>query len=250
MHKNIGRLKEDEFVLAIDGKKAKDLSHNLKHILREIYGLFDGEEILKCGLVEKLQKPDFFIEYKGIRKYISLKTGRAETINQEGLKQFLEYLRSWNVSIDSQKTFLYYHFGDGTMDGSGNRRIEYYELAAKLRTRIIDLNEELNKSKDFIKDVVHRMLFKGTVDTNIPADYIYFGDVHYGVICSEAQIFKHIDRRTWEYMDNPHIGPIQFRPHARYTNSPIKKEKSRWKVDFWLSNLAADLEYIAERYDG
>ena len=250
MHKNIGRLKEDEFVVAIDGKRAKDLSHNLKHILREIFGLFDGDEVLKCGLVDKLQKPDFFIEYKGVRKYISLKTGRAETINEEGLKQFLEYLRSWNLSVESQKTFLYYHFGDGTMDGSGEQRMEYFELIAKLNTKIVALNEELNSSKEFIKDVIHRMLFQGSVDSNIPADYIYFGDVNYGVVCSEAQIFKHVDRRDWEYMDNPHIGPIQFRPHARYINAPIKKEKSRWKVDFWWANLSADLEYIAERYDG
>ena len=63
MHKNIGRLKEDEFVFAINGKRAEDLSHNFKHILREMFGLFDGKEIIKCGLVEKLQKPDFYIEY-------------------------------------------------------------------------------------------------------------------------------------------------------------------------------------------
>ena len=250
MHKNIGRLKEDEFVATINGKKAKDLSHNLKHTLREMFGLFDGEEVLKSGLVDKLQKPDFYIEYKGIRKYVSLKTGRAETVSEEGLKQFLAFLRSWNLSIESQKTFLYYHFGDGTMDGSGKERMPYFDLVAILKDRILALNAELNRSKDFIKEVIHRMLFKGTVEANIPADYIYFGDVNYGVVCSEAQIFKHVDRRTWEYMDNPHIGPIQFRPHARYIGSQIKKEKSRWKVDFWWANLSADLEYIAERYDG
>lgn len=250
MHKNIGRLKEDEFVFAINDKRAEDLSHNLKHILREIFGPFDGKEVLKCGLVEKLQKPDFYIEYKGVRKYISLKTGRAETIAEEGLKQFLEYLRSWNLSVESQKTFLYYHFGDGTMDGSGTRRYDYFELIAKLSDRIKKLNEELNESKDFVKDMIHRCLFQGTVETNIAADYIYFGDINYGVVCNEKQIMKHVDRRTWEYMDNPHIGPIQFRPHARYINTTIKKEQSRWKVDFWWANLSADLEYIAERYDG
>jgi len=250
MHKNIGRLKEDEFVKAIDGKKAKDLSHNLKHNLREMFGLFDGEEVLKSGLVDKLQKPDFYIEYKGIRKYVSLKTGRAETVAEEYLKLFLQYLRSWHLSEESQKTFLYYHFGDGTMDGSGEKRMEYFELIAKLAPRIAKMNEELNSNKDFIKDMIHRCLFKGTVETNIEADFIYFGDINYGVVCSEAQIFKHVDRRTWEYMNNPHIGPIQFRPHARYIDSPIKKEQSRWKVDFWWANLSADLEYIAERYDG
>ena len=250
MHKNIGRLKEDEFVFAINGKRGDELSHNLKHILREIFGPFDGQEVLKCGLVDKLQKPDFYIEYKGNRKYISLKTGRAEIVAEEHLKLFLDYLRRWHLSIESQKTFLYYHFGDGTMDGSGEKRFQYFELIRILGPRIKKLNEELNQNKDFIKDLIHRCLFKGTMESNIPADYIYFGDVNYGVVCNEKQIFKHVDRRTWEFMDNPHIGPIQFRPHARYINTPIKKEKLRWKVDLWWANLSADLEYIAERYDG
>lgn len=250
MHKNIGRLKEDEFVEAIDGKRAEELSHNLKHILREMFGLFDGKEILRCGLVEKLQKPDFYIEYKGIRKYVSLKTGRAEIVSEEHIIPFLKYLRTWHLSEESQKTFLYFHFGDGTMDGSGAQRIDHHTFMAKLGPRIALLNQELNQNKDFIKDVIHRCLFKGTLETNIEADYIYFGDVNYGVVCSKTQIFKHVDRRDWSFMDSPHIGPILFRPHARYINKPIKKEALRWKVDFSWANLSADLEYIAERYDG
>ena len=51
-------------------------------------------------------------------------------------------------------------------------------------------------------------------------------------------------------MDNPHISPIQFRPHARYIGKEIKNEKRRWEIDFWWANLGADLDYIAERYDG
>jgi len=250
MHKNIGRLKEDEFVFAINGKRAEDLSHNFKHILREIFGPFDGKEIIKSGLVEKLQKPDFYIEYKGIRKYISLKTGRAQTVAEEKLKQFLAFLRDWHLSEESQKTFLYYHFGDGTMDGSGEKRMDYFVLVQKLAKRIAKMNQELNQNKEFVKEVIYRCLFKGTVETNVEADYIYFGDVNYGVVCNKTQIFKHVDRRTWDFMDNPHIGPIQFRPHARYIGAPIKKELSRWKIDFWWANLSADLEYIAERYDG
>ena len=144
MHKNIGRLKEDEFVFAINGKRAEDLSHNFKHILREMFGLFDGKEIIKCSLVEKLQKPDFYIEYKGIRKYISLKTGRAQVVGEGDLKAFLNFLRSWNLSVESQKTFLYYHFGDGTMDGSGEKRMEYFELIQKLNIVIKSITIKKN----------------------------------------------------------------------------------------------------------
>ena len=250
MHKNIGRLKEDEFVFALNNRKAGDLSHNLKHILREMFGLFEPDDIVKCGLVDHYQKPDFYIEFRGQKKYISLKTGTARIVAQEGLKQFLGFLREWNLSKEGQKTFLYYHFGDGTLDGSGETRIDYLKLMNDLTDKVKLLNKELNSSKEFVKAFVERCLFKGTQESNIEADFIYHGDINYGVVCSKSQIFKHIDRRTWEYMDNLHIGPIQFRPHARYVGVPVKKEESRWKIDFWWAGLEADLHYIAERYDG
>lgn len=254
MHKNPGRFREDEFVSAINGKKAGELSHNLKHMLREIFGIFDPNEILTCKLVEHYQKPDFFIEYKGVRKYISLKSGKADEIAQEGLKSFVLYLRKSGLSKKSQQTILLYHFGDGTNDGSGKYRLDYNELRLLLKERIKDLNDELNNSTDFILKFIERHLFKGTTESNIEADYIYHGTIDYGIICSKTQIMKHIKRRAemknWDFMDNPHIGPIQFRPHARYINKKISSEERRWKVTIWWANLQADLAYISERYDG
>lgn len=171
MHKNIGRLKEDEFVLALNNKKAKDLSHNLKHILREMFGLFDGESIVTAGLVEKYQKPDFYVELNGIRKYVSLKTGRSVIVGEEKLKSFIEFLRQYDISKRTQQTFLYNHFSDGTMDGSGNKRYDFMQMQVRLKDRIIELNKEFNSDKQFIKDVVVRCLFKGTFEGNIEADY-------------------------------------------------------------------------------
>ncbi|MCR4699203.1 MAG: hypothetical protein K5762_07560 [Bacilli bacterium] len=250
MHKNIGRLKEDEFVRALNGKKICDLPHNLQHMMKEIYGFFDPEEVVIAGLVDKFQKPDFFIEYKGDRKYISLKSGRATTVGEEDLKKFVLYLREKGLSIHSQATILLNHFSDGTMDGSGKERIDYVKFKAMISDRIKELNEELNCNKDFVIDFVVRHVFIGTVEGNQPADYICFGDVNYCVVCSKEQVIKHLHRRDWKFMDNPHIGPLQFKAHARYVGKEIRYEYKRWKTDIWWANLGPDMQYIAERYDG
>ena len=250
MHENNGFVNEKEFVFRLDGKRVGDLSNNLKYMIREIFGVYDDEEIVHSGLIDNYQKPDIFIEFRGLKKYISLKSGNAVNVAEEKVDLFIKYLRSKGISKESLKTILYYHFGDKTLNGTGEKRLEYHELFYLLYDRIKKLNEELNKNKQFVIDFVIRSIFKGTSEDNIEADYIYFGNVNYGVLCSKAQIIKHIQRKSWDFMDCPHIGPLLFRPHARYVNKEIKSEKRRNTVDIYWANLFADLTYISNRYDG
>jgi hypothetical protein len=250
MHQNPGFVNEKEFIFRLNGHKVGDLSNNLKYIVKEVYGFYKDDEVVYAGLVDNYQKPDIYIEFRGIRKYISLKSGNASTVAEENIKLFIQHLRKCNVSTRSLKTILYYHFGDGTLNGTGKNRMDYNVLRVKLNVAIRELNRELNNNKQFIKDFVVRSMFKGTNPDNIEADYIYFGNVDYGILCSKTQILKHIDRRSWDYMDNPHIGPLQFRPHARYVHTKITSEKRRWAVDIYRANLCADLTYISNRYDG
>ena len=250
MHKNPGIRKEEELVQALDGKKVKDINNNLKYVLREMFDHLDDNEIVRSNLVGGFQKPDLYIEYKLHRIFVSVKSGGAKIVHQELLKSFIGFLRSLGVSTRSLKTFLYYHFGDGTMDGTGEKRLPYHTLQIKMAKRIKEFNDELNADKDIIKQVVDRCLFLGSHEGNIPADYIYYGNSEFGCISSRIQVLKHIKRKDWFYMDNLHIGPLQFRPHARYSGKKIMTEESRWKVDAWWANLNADIEYISERYNG
>ena len=254
MFKNPGILREEEFVHAFDGKKIDDLGYNQKHMLRQMFGIFDPEKTLKAELVDGFQKPDIWLEYDGQRKYISIKSGKAVVVGMENVKKFIRYLREWHLSEESQKTILLFHFGDGTVDGSGKERYDMDLFRVKLKKRIEALNEELNDNPEFVKEFVERYLFKGTQPNYIPADYIYFGDVNFGTICSKTQVMKHIGRRArenhWRFLFNPHVGPLLFRPHARYTGKEIKDESKRWEVNIYWANLFADLSYIAQRYDG
>jgi hypothetical protein len=250
MHENPGFLNERQIINKLNNTKFKDLTNNLKFLIQEMFGICNEEDVIKSGLIVNFQKLDIYIELNGIRKYVSLKSGQATTIAEENLKLFIKYLRSKNISTKSLKTILYYHFGDGTLDGSGEKRMEYITLRIKTQKIIKELNEELNKNLDFVIDFVIRSMFKGTNENNIEADYIYFGNVEYGVLASKKQVIKHLQRKSYKFLNNPHIGPIQFRPHARYFNKEIKSEKRRWTVDFYRPNLSGELSYISNRYDG
>ena len=249
MPTNLGTTKELEVVQAIDGKKVKELSNNMRSFLSALYVCLDDEEVVKCHKIDDFIKPDFVITYKGQDKYVSMKTGRAETVHQELIKNFVLFLRSMGISNRTQKTILYYQYGDGTLDGTGKERIDYNKLRLKLADRIKEANDELNQSKDFIMEVIKRCLFIGTLENAVSIDCVYFGDYRYGVVATRKQIEKHIYRKDWNWMDNLHIGPIQLRPHARYIGKKIKNPTSRDKIECYWANFSSDIDFISSRYD-
>ncbi len=249
MPTNYGLLREDEMVAHLDGKKIKSLSNNLRNLIRDLYGVLDENGVVHCVKTQDYIKPDFIITYKRKKRYVSMKSGRCEIVHQEIVKNFVLFLRSLGVSNRTQQTILLYHYGDGTMDGSAPKRIEYEKLRVLLHDRIKEANEELNKNKDFIMAVMDHCLFKGTIEGAEPADCIYHGDYEFGVVATRKQIEKHIHRKEWNYINNLHIGPLQLRPHARYIGKEIKSQKKREALECYWPHLGADIDWISHRYD-
>lgn len=249
MPSNYGFLREDEMVSRLDGKRVKSLSNNLRNLMRDLFGVLNENAIVHCEKTQDFIKPDFIITYRGEQRFVSMKSGRCEIVHQEIVKNFVLFLRELGVSKRTQQTILLYHYGDGTMDGSAKKRIEYDRLRVLLHDRIKEANEELNKDKNFIMTVVDHCIFKGTIPNATPADCIYHGDYEFGVVATRKQIEKHIYRKDWNYMNNLHIGPLQLRPHARYIGKEIKSEKKRQALECYWPHLGADIDWIAHRYD-
>jgi len=249
MPTNHGLLREKEMIAALDSKKVSELSNNMRHLLEELYGVLDENEIVKCLAPDDYYKPDFFIIYRGIKKGISMKSGRSNIVHSELVNNFIEYLRELNVSEKTLETILLYHFGDGTTDGSGSERFEFAKLHYLLDNRIKEANDELNSDIDRIYQVLERCVFAGAKEEFPRADALYHGDVSFGVVATEKQVRKHIYRKNWKWMDALHIGPLMLRPHARYIGVEIASEKRRHTIECHWSNLAADIAYISKRYD-
>lgn len=249
MPTNEGNFKEKEIITHLNGKKISELSNNLRNLVVALYGVVDENEVISCELIEDYIKPDFIITYKGIKKYVSMKTGRAETVHEEYIKNFILFLRSLGISSRTQQTILLYHYGDGTMDGSGRDRIDYTALRFMLNERIQEANHELNANKDFVLKVIERCLFVGTLQNAIRIDCVYFGDYKFGEVATTRQIISHIKKRDWSWMNNLHIGPLQLRPHARYYGKEIKSEKRRQRLQCYWANFSSDIQFISSRYD-
>ena len=158
------------------------------------------------------------------------------------------FLRQFDISVETQKTLLLYQYGDGTMDGSGEKRMTYHEVYDWLHTHIERANKELNGRFDIIISTFERVLFQGVDPTVQSAEYIYFGTADYGILVSRKQLEHHLKTKEWGWYDNFHIGPILFKPHARYANKAIVSDERRREITFYWPKMQADLIYIGKRY--
>ena len=246
---NSGILREDEFVYFLDGKKGKDLSPNLVSMMERLFGIVDPEKKISCQKTQDYIKPDIIIKHRRKEKAISLKSSSSHVMHNEQIKTFILFLRGLGVSEKTQKTLLYYQYGDGTMTGTGKHRHTGHEMQEIMKEEIQEANKELNASKDFIKAVINRVIFDGVNPDARKADAIYHGDVKQGVIVTREQMMKHIEKKEdWYYTKVPHIGPLVLTPGGRYVANPEKDYKKRHIIEVIWTKFGEDMEYISNRY--
>ncbi len=250
MYKNLGFIKEEEFPMHLNGRKYIDLNKNLKFMIRNLFDHVNDNDLITCRLVEGSQKADFEVIINGEVKRVSLKSGRADVIHSEYFQTLIPFFRSINMDEGCIDFLLRYCYADGSNDGTGIDRYSFPELLTIFAKETKRFNEIMMRDKEMIKKIIDRFMFAGSEAQTVPADFIYHGSVEYGFLCSKRQIFRHIDRRDWAYMDSPHIGPLLFRAHYRGKTDGSKRDKRRHQCDIRWANLGADIEYISERYDG
>ena len=249
--KTEGYLKEDEIIYFLKNHKVKDLNPNLYSMVKTLYGVLDPEWLIKCEYGIELTKPDFVITINDKKKYVSMKSGKAEYVHGEPISTFIPFLRSIGVSKETLRTLLLYHFGDGTLDGTGKNRMSGDKVADWLNEKLIAANQELSEGEIMWK-IIDRCLFQGIRNDVPPADAIYFGDVEYGKVATKKQIKKHYEKGDKRYRNltrSIHIGPLIVKPEARYAGVPIKSEKKHMKVTISWMHLREDIEYINKHYD-
>lgn len=246
---NIGLFKEEEMALLFDQKRVKELSNNSRMIIKNMFGHVDENDLINCERVQGSMKPDLKFTINGETHYLSMKSGSNGIVHQEIVFNFCNHLRKIGISEYTVDTILLYHFGDGTKDGTGKKRYPYKRVMQALDKRIQYANQELNSNRDFVVHIVNRLIFKGSREDNILAEYVYHGDEEYGVIVSRKQVLMHAKNNLYSFMDNLHIGPLIMHPHARYVGKPVKSEKKRNTIEFHWANYFTSLRKIAVRYN-
>ena len=186
--------------LLLNVKPFKELSNNMKKFLKSMFGEVFETEVIKCHL-NSSGKTNLIIEKNGEIKRVSIINKRFS--KRERVYDFINFLRSIDVSFEVIKALLTYHFSYGNDNICGMNLITAYEDKIKI------VDEEF-KNLIKLEKVIKYIFATGNID------FFYYGDERLGIVIEKEKfidtILHHQDNYVHNYM---RIGVFNISPISR-----------------------------------
>lgn len=237
---------ENDIVEHINTRKfIEKMNPNIKLFLKHIFKIDLSNKEIQAGKYYDNYKPDITITVSGITKYISIKSGTNNSIHQEHLYSFINFLKlSAGFADNYIENLKLFHFNDGTVNGSGTSfRNSAIDFQINNQDKIQEINNALNNKK-YILEIIDRLLFKGEYH-NIPiVDYLYYGSLEHGLWASRKEILIFLAKKFF-YSTSPHISKLYYQSLHRNLKKDLHYEHKRYYVQFKWHSIKEDLEYIS-----
>ena len=245
--RNNGKNYEEMIVNKLNNKKISELSEFWRKIIKEMFDVADDNEIVSARVIGKSCKTDIEIYCMDKKINISVKTGDHNSFHQENIFQLLDFLHKSGVSQRTLNIIKFYHFGDGTIDGTGSKRMDAAEIKLKYAKLIREANEEINK-REIIENVFERFVTKGVKESYQKIDYVYYGDTEFGYLVTPDELLQYALRHRCMFLSGLHFGPLNYQPYKRLLNSQKGAEKDRYLVQIKWIGLLSDIQKIKLQY--
>lgn len=188
-------------------KVFKDLSENFKSFMKYMFPKIKNNDYIIC---EKYHGTniDYIIKVKEEIKYLSIKTGNTIIILKDNIYNFISKLATYNVSLDSLRSIVRYHFRTKCFE-EGKMKISIgSELKLDFKEEIEIVREEFNNPY-LLSELIDYLLINENDGKKV--DYFYYGDSRIGCCISSNEFKKRIISENNNY---PHefmrIGPFNF----------------------------------------
>lgn len=238
-----GKINEENIINVYNNKKYRDLTQFQKNIIKELFKNVKDDDLITSDICNRFSKPDIYFEINNERKNISIKSGRSDSMHFESLKSFILFLRGLGVSKETQKTIILFHFGDGTLDGTGANRLNFEKIIAEYSEHIRKANNEIN-SPLIVLEALNRFVFNGIEARKVYTDYIYFGDEDYGVLCSKEKLINFVLSKKYYHIKTLHFGPLTVQPYLRDVERKSRNTYKRYIVQIKWHYLLSDMQRI------
>lgn len=229
---NKGLQNEKDIVDVLHAHRIRDLPSFWKSKIMELFDVDDESLLVGVRHLAHFNfKTDIELEVNKKTIKISIKSGISPTLHQEQTKYFIEFLKEQNVSEKTIKFVSYYLYGDGSLNGSGNKNIGIKYMNTKYSKNIHEANIELS-DKELIKKFIIRTILKGRHENRQEIDYLYYGTAEGGVFVSKEEILDYATNSKCLHYRCLHIGPIMMiKDHKKSkteANLVIKYVQMKW----------------------
>ncbi len=234
--KNNGLKNENDFVNYFNNKYFSEFDKNTQSLLKNIFDDVIDDSMPIIAWKNKLQqKADVFIKFKNYIKGISIKSGKGNSMHQENLHDFEEFLKSIYVPYYAVDNYTSFHFGyardkEGTRITS--RKLGTYDYLNLFQKEVDSLNKYINKTRAMIS-IIDRVVIKGrnseygieALISGTPNNFIWISkDDLYDLFLAKKNINYHV----------PHVSIITFGPKIRHVNDKMDRQDLfnvvfRWK---------------------
>lgn len=233
---------ETDLISALSNKLYTELNDNLKKFISFLFSQVNNNDKIKCysGMVG--QKPDIIVEINNKRKNVSIKKGSGNSVHQEDIDLFMDFLTTLDISEEAKIELLKYHWADGTTDGSGKIRVSSAKYKTEHQKEIDLINSELNKKEPLTK-LITRVLFKGKSDKFDEADVVYYGTINEGHWATKDEIIKYMINNRFD-INSIHFGPLTYQIWNRCLNFNPNTENRRDVMQVKWGSLERDLLII------
>lgn len=229
-----------------ENKIYEKMCPNIQNFLKHIFNINLKNKEIHAQKFYENYKPDITITACGITKYISVKSGSNNSVHQEHIYSFINYMKINNeLSEECINLLKEFHFNDGTISGNGLIRESATQFQLNNQDKIQQINIFFN-APDTISETIDRLLFKGEY-YNIPVvDYLYYGTLDKGLWASRFEIISYLSNIK-TYSASPHISKLYYQSLHRNLKKDLYYEYKRYYVQFKWHSLKEDLEYISNK---
>jgi len=225
------------------------LDPDMKHFVVSIVG--DGLDKHKQLSVRKpkstrlLKKTDLEIEIEGsVAGRVSIKSGGGNSVHQESIYEFVEFLEAQGASKLELSSLLLFHWGDGTINGSGHisDRLAAPAIRRNHPREIIQIDQLFTR---LTRQITQRALI-GSDSNSKPGHLVYFPDKTLkNGFCIEMQRAVDFHSQIRNSDNDIKIGNLNFQAYHRcLQGQDTYSNKNRNDVQIKWSSLAKDLEMI------
>lgn len=245
-----GLLMKDCIINELSEKSYVELNDNFKKFLnyitnKENVSLNESELLSVLPISSNNQKQDFVLGFSDISVTIRVKTGDNNSVHQEKIAYFTEYLEKLGASSEVCDAFRLLVWSDGTLDGTG-------PLSSRmtLQTLLTNYPNEKRIMTNFLQkeqlSILKRALSSGRQEGS-KVDYYYHGNTNLGVWASCPEMIKFHKKHPIGKSTLLPVGRLEVQSWNVSLNGLPTTEEKRGSIQFKYTSLESDLRNILNK---